>query len=181
MKNIFKISVVSLFMFLTGCLDEILASLCEQLPSNNSIITQFTTSGSANYSGAFAKVIYNNVTNPGSPLIVSDCTDDFAFPKGEKKITGGGNDPLIVSFISILDDQKKSFFFDSLGQPLNDQYTVTVEWYLSQGCLGSPAEDETSSATTLNWQGAIDIPDEIGVLGECQISGESAIMNVSTF
>lgn len=176
MKNIFKVTLFSSFMFLTGCLDEILASLCNQLASNNSIITQFTAT--SDYSQAFAKLTYTNTTT-NQTLVVSQCSGDFAFPKGERKTAGGGVVPTVISFITILDDQKRPFFFAGDNQPIADQYTVSIEWHAASDCQDAPLDTQTSAATTLNWQGAIDIPAEVGVLGECEISGESAIISLT--
>ena len=170
--------VVSTFT-LTGCLEEILASLCKKLASNNSIIAVLQTT--SDYSAQFALLTYTNQTS-SEVLIISDCNrNNFAFPNGERKVNSGVN-PANITFVNVLDDVSNSFFFDTNGTPKTNQFSLQVTFFASCTDLESsmsPNVVGSSAAATLTWESALNLPQEnIPLIGECEISGQSAVVVV---
>lgn len=162
---------------LTGCLEEILASLCNKLASNNSIITVFP-SGNTDYSGQYATVTYRNMVT-SQELTFNECDNAFAFPNGERKtVTGSGANT--ISFLSMIDESNESFFMNG-GVPNESQnFQVTVTWYNNPcpeegGLVPAPNESLTSPSALLNFEA----PSEAELpplIDECSITGETAIV-----
>jgi hypothetical protein len=160
-------------LMLTECLEEILASLCNKLASNNSVIAVYPTS--ADRSNMYAKVTYQNVDTSQS-LTLNECDGDFSFPNGERKtVTGSGSDA--ISFISILNQDNESFFVNGDVPNETDNFVVTISWF-SGPCPAGGAQETfvdlgSSSADTLDFIDAsgVEVPP---LIGECSISGQTA-------
>lgn len=171
MKKILMSAFAISSLSLTGCLEEILASLCEDLAEKNSIVTNFVSS--TNYDGV-AVLTYTN-EDASQSLKVSECDGGFSFPSGEKTVVAGES----VSFLTVIDEAKESFFFNN-GVAKTDDFSVNVAWF--DNCEDmNPVDDFSSAPAQLDFQGAIDLPEEVPlpIVNECTLSGETAIVTVS--
>lgn len=183
LKSNKKIGLVFLFsctFLVTGCLEELLASLCDKLASNNSIIAIFQANP-VNYSQQVVKLTYVNETNAGS-YTVSQCDNKFEFPNGEIKENAGAS-PQNITFVSVLDETGDAFFFDENGMAKTDSIRLDISYY--DNCEDLNANENmnsmfSSSAASLDWVNAVEMPEEdIPLLGECEITGQSAVIEVS--
>lgn len=170
-KALSVVLLVSCFS-LTGCLEEILASLCNKLASNDSII--LTLNGAINYSDKFAVVTYSFTPDgsSGAPenLMLSQCEGDFTFPAGEIKFENNN----LVSFTSVLDANAQSFFFDEQGVKRTGVYQVNIDWHSQDDCSEGSFENNISGGIDPVWRSALELPPEASVIDQCEITGQSA-------
>lgn len=175
-----KITVMLVFVSsfaVTGCIEDLLSSLCERLASNNSIVASFATPNGFP-TGLTARVTYSKTSgSQADPVILSECAGDFATPAGDKSVSGSGQ----ISFLHILNDESNALFTTD-GSALNetDLYKVTLEWF-------SDCEQEVAHQTyetdpaALTWTGAVGtLPPELGLIEECDITGESTVVSVTS-
>lgn len=180
--------LISSSLLFTGCLEEILASLCDKLDSNNSIIAVFapTSTAVSSYSNRKARLTYTN-SDTNVTHTVSECPEsesDFDFPRGERK-DSVGNSNENITFVSVLDEAGNAFFFDDNGTPKVANFSLNIEFF--DDCAEMDANPTVASgfqsgSVSLNWESALgDIPPTEGIplVGECQITGQSAIVNVT--
>ncbi len=164
---------------LTGCLEELLSSLCQRLASNDSIVTVFLTPD--DYSNTIARVTYEKVLVGGNEAYVrSDCDNNFTFPNGDKKVQQGNPSTNGISFVSVLDESGSMFFKTNDVLNTTDLFKVTIE-ILPDCSPGSSPEftfESSVQGEQLNWQGAVDVPPELALIEECSITGQTAILEV---
>lgn len=176
MKKMAVLGLLCASFTLTGCIEELLASFCKRLASNNSIITVFQTSNPATYQDKFVKLTYTNVdtSKTENQYTVTDCNGGtaFNFPDGERRTSSEG-----IAFVSVLDELGSQFFS---GFASTDKYTVKLEWFDSTDpdCTGASTVNEIDvpNAQVLTWEEAMEIPPELGFVQECTITGQSAIL-----
>lgn len=177
-----KISIAFLFsstFLFTGCLEDLLSSLCDKLASNNSVIAVFQADP-VSYSQQKAKLTYINETTP-STYSVSECDNKFEFPNGERKENPGVSIPN-VTFVSVLDEAGDSFFLDANGVAKTDNIRLEITFYPNCADLQADVNGNifTNPAAALDFVPAVDLPDaDIPLLGECKITGQSAVVIVS--
>lgn len=192
MKKILVPIIFASSLTLTGCLDEILASLCESLASNNTIVASLLTQN--DYSNLFAVVTYRNETNFANPAFVgdtdytvSDCENAFSFPNGERKTLQGSGPSSSISMVTILDNQGLVFFTKNGVLNTEDDFSVSAVMYAScdQGLPVAGSNDPsfaTASNNTLVWQGGIgapEVPPQFAGIEECSLTGETAIVDLA--
>ena len=173
-----KLSLVFLILgsfTLTGCLEELLASLCKKLASNDSIIAVFNTDDTS-YKDYPAVVTYTDVN--GDTYQLSDCDSAFSFPTGQRKSHGTS-----ISFMTVLDTEGQNFFKDQNGE-LNtaDEFRVKIDFYTDSSCSTIHASSPESDPAPLVWESVMDgseIPPELAMVEECSVTGKAAMIEVT--
>lgn len=177
-------------LLLTGCLEEILASLCESLTSSNTIVASLMTSDPSSYSNLKVVVTYRNETNFTDTMFtgetdytISDCDNAFSFPSGERKMVQGSGPANSISMIKVLDSQGEAFFTKDGDLNVSDVFSVNAELFSNcddEGPVGVPvATFQTQMNKELEWNGgAGGIPTEFPGIGECTITGETAVVQL---
>lgn len=169
-------------IFFTGCLEDLLSSLCDKLASNNSIVAVLQVSDQAVYSNKVARLTYTNTSN-SLTLTFSECDSEksYQFPKGERK-NNGDIDPQNITFVNVLDEVSNGFFFELNGNPKSVNYSLNIEFFddCTQMNVAAETPQFTSSPANLSWEDvASGSEEEIPLIGECEVTGQAAVVTVS--
>lgn len=156
---------------LTGCIEDLLSSLCNRLAGNDSVITYFENGQS--FSNLKAVLTYSDGTNE---YVRSECSLDFQFPNGERKIRENSGSTNGIYFVSVLDSVGRDFFSDSNGDLSAENYSVSVNFY--QSCSeadleGAPELTVSSNVAPVQWLASdvVELPPGFELIGECSITG----------
>jgi hypothetical protein len=171
---------------LTGCIEDLLSSLCNRLAGSNSIISIVPNT---DFVDAKAVLTYINTTTPQEPYVRSDCKQDFQFPKGDRNVEPNPIQGGRIIFVSALDEEGLNFFSNSGGLNGTDKFQVSVLFYANcdgEGQpLGEPAgpfvSDLNDGGTTIDWALLNEelIPPEFALVGECSITGNTGTLITS--
>ncbi len=122
--------------FFTGCLDEVIQALCDEIGEANVIAV--VVSSTPDLSAKEFVVEYENES--AQTIVFDSCEGDFEDLNGEINHSAGSIE--IGSFL--LTDSLKDFFFTSEGIPDSRQFIVTVK--IKDDCNGTPESTITNAS-----------------------------------
>ena len=123
-KGVFLMAVPVL---LTGCLEKLLESICEEFLDKSMVNVVFNTSNPGDYSGKKVVITYTDSNN--DRFIVDECEGDLRGSLAGKFSGQNGTDGFVEYSIVVEED---SIFFDENGDLIKGQnalYDVNIKWY----------------------------------------------------
>lgn len=166
-KHLVKgLCLFSLTMF-TGCLDEVIERLCEEISESANTVT-VSLNSNPDLTNKNLIVVYTNST--AQSITFTDCEGDFEGTKGSLSNSGGN-----LAITNILSSSSaRDFFLDENGEPTSEQFSVEIS--TSDVCDAAESLVASGSSQLPIWE---DLSNEVST-EQCPINAYAGALSASS-